>query len=65
MIVEMESISARGGPCRIAHVEFDFGAVKGIKSKFLFRTDDERVDYIPVKRSLFQKLSLPFTFWLS
>ena len=64
IITKLTPVPARGGAVLMASVEFDFGAVKGIKSDFVFRTDDERVDYIPVKRHWAQKLFYPITFWL-
>jgi len=64
VIRSLDWLPARGGQVRWCEVEFDSGAVKGIKSEFVFRTDDERVEYLPVKRSWFHTLALPFTFWL-
>jgi len=65
VVASNKPVPARGGQVWYCTVEFDFGAAKGIKSEFCFREDDEKVQYIPLKRSWFSALAFPFTFWLS
>jgi hypothetical protein len=65
VIKDIKSLPARGGSILVASVEFDFGPMKGIKSDYAFRTDDERVEYIPQKgKGFWYYAFLPITFWL-